>query len=280
MPETAQSSLAREPAMRAYFRSASPPSAIDSGLIYFFSGVILLLVGITLASGAGMLTSGCSAVFGLPGGILCLWGAGTQWRARSRKKRRCSILAQAEMTDADAQSWIDDGLARAKDESLDALGVSDEDLVSDPLVITAPVMWSLEGVRPEDLLWRTGDDGQTRFAVVSVAVIALTEHHLGISKGIYHAVTDTLHCVSTCEYHYRDIVSVSTGEASASLVTPAGEQPITIQELRVAIPNGESIRLTVDVPALRRLAGVGALPVTGAEKAAMAIRTMLRQQKT
>lgn len=270
---------AREAALRAYFQGVSAPATAPPGLASLGVGALLVLIGVAMTSGSRDASAGCGMAFVVPGLVVALWAGGRLWRGWS-KARRGRARALAGPTDAAVQAWLDAGLRRVQEQALQALGLADEDLVSDLLTLVAPVVWETEGIRPTDLLMRVGLDGRTRFGVYSVAIIALTERHLGIFRCVYGFLEDRLRHESTCEYHYRDIVSVSTGEALSSLVLPSGKQLTTVQELRVSVPNGEAIRITVDVPGLRsRTGGAEMLPSTGAEKAVQAIRTMLRQQK-
>ncbi len=270
--------MSRETALRAYFETPVQKIWASRGIGSVVAAALLLLVSLSMVTGSGQSVGGCAVFFAVPGILLGLWGGGRLWQARSSYRRQLRIAA-AGPGDEDVQSWLDQDLGQVRRRALQALGLSDEELVSDLLTIVAPVLWSTRGIRPDDLLFKAGRDGRARFGVYSVAAIALTERHLGIFRCEYNFVRDEARNETTCEYHYRDIVSVSTSEVSSSLLLPSGEELTTVQEFRVSVPNGEAIRITVDAPAIRRLTGTDALPSSGAEKAVRAIRTMLRQKK-
>jgi hypothetical protein len=200
------------------------------------------------------------------------------FRSWSRRWRRLREAAAGPL-DEEVQAWLDDGLDCVKERALLALSLSDEELVSELVTIVAPVLWSVDGIDHEDLSFRTGEDGCTRFGVYSLAVIALTQTNLGVFRCEYDFIQDAVRNESTCEYHYRDIVAVSTSKVSRSLRMRSGERLTETQEFRVSVPNGEAVRITVDAVEIRRMTGSDALPASGAEKAARAIRAMLRQKK-
>ncbi len=270
--------MPRETALRTYFAASAEKPRVTRGTGLVVAAALLLLVSLSMLTSSGRMSGGCAMFFAAPGILLGLWGGGRLWQARSSRRRRLREAAEGPGAE-EVQAWLDHGLDRVMDRSLRALGLSEEELVSDLLTIVAPVFWSTQGIRHGDLLFRTGSDGRARFGVYGVAVIALTDRHLGVFSCEYNFVRDDIRNEKTCEYHYRDIVSVSTGETSSSLLLPSGEKLATVQEFRVSVPNGEAIRITVDAPEIRRMTGADALPSSGAEKAVRAIRAMLRQKK-
>jgi len=273
-----RSDISRETALRTYFKASARKPRVTRNMGALVVATLLLLISVAMYTGSGTISQGCAMFFAIPGIVLGLWGGGKLWQARS-KYRRQLLEAAAGPTDEEVQAWLDHGIARVKDRSLRALGLSDAELVSDLLTIVAPVLWSTEGIRQGDILFRTGNDSCARFGVYSVAIMALTERHLGIFRCEYNFVQDVIRNEKTCEYHYRDIVSVSTVEELRSLHLPSGEKLTAVQEFRVSVPNGEAIRITVDAPEIRRMTGADSLPSSGAEKAVRSIRAMLRDKK-
>ena len=268
----------QETALRTYFESAPRKPDMTRGMVYIVVATLLFLVSVSTSSGSGTLSGGCAMFFAAPAVVLGLWGAGKLWRAWAKYQRQLREAA-AGPQDEEVQTWLDQGLDRVKEHALSSLGLTDDELVSDPLMVVAPVVWSVDGISDGDLLLRTGSDGCARFGVYSVATIALTERHLCAFRCEYSFVQDRIRNEKTCEYHYGDIVSVSTREEPCTLRLPSGKELAKVQEFRVSIPSGEAIRITVDVPEIRRMAGVDSLPTSGAEKAVRAIRAMLRQKK-
>ena len=271
--------MSRDTQLRSYFEAPQHKSHRVVGVVPLVAGALLLLVGTSLITGPGSMSGGCGMVIVVPGIIICFWGGVEFLWARSKRRQRL-LAAAAGPRDEEVQARLDHGLGYVRDRSLAALGLSDEDLVSDLLTIVAPVLWSIEGVDSGDLLFRTGSDGCARFGVYSVAIIALTERQLSIFSCEYNFIRHAVLNEKTCEYHYSDIVSVSTGEQPSSRRLPSGERLTTVQEFRVSIPSGEAIRIAVDAPQIRRMTGAATFPASGSERAVQAIRAMLRQKKS
>ena len=264
-------------ALRKYFEKDDSKSLPIGTFGILFAAGMLLLAGISMPARPGTLINGCSLVFIVPAAVLILWSAARLRKGRLRSLRR---LAEADvaLTDADAQDLLDAGLERIKKMAMSSLGFTEEDLESDLLTVIAPcsdLETSADGA-PKELLARKGDDGQLRFSAYRLAIIALTGRRFGLFSCTYNFIEDRALGAQTVEYQYRDIVSVSTGEESRSLQFPSGESLSVVQDFRVSIPNGEAVRIVVDSPEIRRLAGDHPLPVTGAEKAVRAIRAQLR----
>jgi hypothetical protein len=186
---------------------------------------------------------------------------------------------QSQPQDVEVQQWLDESMNRERTHALQALGIEGEELISDLLTIISPILWRTNGIDDNDLVWRRGLDNVVRLGVYRLTLIALTEHHFGVFTCDYNFIKDIALNQKTSEYHYRDIVAVSTAEESSSLSTPSGEKITTVQEFRVSVASGEAIRITVDAPQIRQMAGLGSLPASGAEKAVRAIRAMLRTKK-
>lgn len=268
---------AREAALRSYFGADADPGG-GTGLRPLVVGAVLLLIGISIWSSPGSMAGGCAGFFLVPGLLIGLWGLAKLLRRQSRRRSRLQAAA-AGPEDAEAQVWLDQGLERVRARALDELEILDENLKSDLLTILAPVLWGVKGIPEEDLILRTGADGQVRFGVYRVVIIALTEWIMGIFICEYDFIADEVHNAMTREYHYKDIVSVATGEARSSLVLASGEEVTSVRELRISLPNNESFKFTVEVPKIRRMTGLGSLPASGAESVVRTIRAMLRDKK-
>jgi hypothetical protein len=83
----------------------------------------------------------------------------------------------------------------------------------------------------------------------------------------------------TYEYHYKDVVSVSTQEVSSNYQLPDGQKLVRVQEFRLSVSSGESIRVTTSPYEIAKNEKAQ-LPPTGAEKAVSVLRNMLRTKKS
>jgi len=74
------------------------------------------------------------------------------------------------------------------------------------------------------------------------------------------------------------VVSVSTQEVSSNYQLPDGQKLVHVQEFRLSVASGESIRVTINPYQIAKNEKAQ-LPPTGAEKAVSVLRTMLRTKK-
>lgn len=175
-------------------------------------------------------------------------------------------------------AWWDEELARMVEQSYDKLGLDKETDMPEPLLIVAPVLWRVHGIDWEDLRYRKGKDKVVRFAVYQVTIFQLAEHLLASYIFHYDLIKRVAVNEKTYEYHYTDIVSVSTDEASTNYLLPDGQKLIRAQEFRLSVASGESIKVVINPYQITGMVK-GELPSSGADKAVRAIRVMLRDKK-
>jgi len=94
----------------------------------------------------------------------------------------------------------------------------------------------------------------------------------------YNFIRSTSLNEMTHEYHYRDVVSVSTQEVSSNYQLADGQKLIHVQEFRLSVASGESIRVTINPYQIAENKSAQ-LPPTGAERAVSVLRNMLREKK-
>lgn len=189
------------------------------------------------------------------------------------------ILMRSLPSDRRVDQWFDQGIDRLTKESLTKLNLSAGELVADSLVIQAPILWSTHGVADKDLVWRKGKDDEVRFGVYRVTIIQLTDRLLGAYSCDYDFIRDVALNEETEEYHYQDIVAVSTQELASSYTLPTGVKLTHAQQFRISVSSGEAIEVVIGADKLRKVTGDDEIPDTGAEKAVSVIRAMLRDKK-
>ncbi|MCP4164903.1 MAG: hypothetical protein GY759_03290 [Chloroflexi bacterium] len=182
-------------------------------------------------------------------------------------------------SDSKIDAWFDESMERLKKESLSKLNLSEDQLTSNPLLVRGPILWSTNGVPDEDLRWRTGKDDVTRFAIYRVSIIQLTEQLMAAYSCDYNFLRAVALNEETDEYHYQDVVGVSTREDTTSYTLPSGTKLAHAQWFRVSVTSGESIEVLVEADKLYKMTKSERLPETGAEQAVATIRTMLRSKK-
>jgi hypothetical protein len=249
----------QESALRNYFRK--PPSKVKF-IIGVVVGILIILSG--MYDGQG----GC-AFFGL----LVAGGCGAfLWLEQNKKKEV--------PTDSQVDTWLQEGIQKLVDQSLSKLSLDPSELKGESLPIKGPILWSVSGIPNDNIAWKIGDDGIVRFGVYQVTIIHLTDRHLAAYACDYNFIRNVALNDRTDEYHYRDVVSVSTKESSSSYQLPTGVSLTLSQEFVLSVASGDKISVGIGISKLGQITGGSdRIPETGAEKAINVIRAMLREKK-
>ncbi len=183
--------------------------------------------------------------------------------------------------DIEMDHYLQDGIDRIKEESVEKLSLhKTETQIFDPLVVKAPILYQTEDVDKKDLVWKVGKDGIARFGLYSILIIHLTERHLAAFGCVYNLIRDVSLSEYTNEFHYQDIVSVSTKELSSSFTLPSGEKLTYAQEFAITVSSGDSISVLITTGKLEKTKKKYNYKIdTGAEKAVKFIRQRLREKK-
>jgi len=271
---------AKETSIRKYFmKPPAKPSPGCAAIGFFILGAIFTLAA--LAALASQQKASASDSIGLILAPMVFIGIGAIIIYVKNSSYKDKIQeGEPKPSDGQVEQWLREGVGKITQRSAEALGLSSEESsVAEPLVITGPILWTTNGISNEDLAWKKGSDGAARFGVYRITIIRLTDRHLGSYACDYNFIRDVALNEKTDEYHYRDVVSVSTREQASSYTLPTGEKLTTAREFALSVASGESIRVTIDADQLRKITGVEKLPETGADKAVSIIRTMLRDKK-
>jgi hypothetical protein len=181
-------------------------------------------------------------------------------------------------SDEDIDTWQAEDLAKVRDASFAKLGTDKDDVVRAPIPLTGPIAWEVPGVRREEIKWRKGKDDNSRFSLNRFTIL----HFLNTGIAGYGCDFNSFRGVglneSTHEFHYADIVSVTTQEESSSYTLPNGSKMILTQEFRISVASGESITYVIGAEKLEKLTD-GKIPTTEAERAVLVIRKLLRERK-
>jgi len=239
-------------ALRKYF--AKPP-----GFAWLLLGVGVLVVLAGLAGGGGTYIL-LGILMAAGGGALIYNSMGTR------------------PSDAQVDQWLEEDIQALIPKALSKCGLTEDELIGDPLAIRGPIYWEVTGVNEADLVFRKGEDGLARFGVYDVSIIFLTDQRLTAYKCYFNFLKNVALNESTTEYFYQDVVSVSTREISTSYTLPDNKKLVSAQAFAVQVPSGDAISVVVSAAKLEELTGAR-LPSTGAEKAVEVIRTMLRSKK-
>lgn len=182
-------------------------------------------------------------------------------------------------SDHQIDRWLEDDLSELSKHALRKLDLLPELLTNkEPLRVLGPILWSTPGVSDKDLLWKKGRDEYVRFSVYSVVMIYTAEHLLAAYECDFNMLKNVMLNENTYEFHYQDIVSVTTHETSTSYTLPNNEKMVVGQEFKVSVP-GESINVIVDSQALFKITKGDMYHKDEVEKTVQRLRSLLRDKK-
>jgi len=181
-------------------------------------------------------------------------------------------------SDEEIDTWLHEDINNLVNASYEKLGLAKEQIIRDPLIIFSPIYWVTKGVPANEILYRKGKDKVLRFAVYQVTIFLLADHLLASYICDYNFIRKISLNERTYEYHYQDIVSVTTEETSGSYKLPDGARFVLAQKFRLSVSSGESIEVVINPQTIADTFS-GTLQPTGAERAVQVIRTMLRSKK-
>jgi hypothetical protein len=271
-----------ELALRKYFTEPPPEPTTTAAVLFMALGLGLAALGALLHFSTDNPDSSANlTVFMMVLGLVAA-GAGFLWKSSASTAHEAE-LAKLQPTPADRQvdQWLQEGIEKLCLHSRLALNLTEQEAsLTKPLIITAPILNTTHGIQDEEIAWRKSSDNKTRFSVYKVAIIHLTERHLGAFVCDFNFIKDVALNETTQEYHYCDVVSVSTIEESQSYTLPTQEKLATKKIFSISVASGEKIQVPVEVERICKMTGMEKAPETGADSAVSTIRTMLRDKKS
>jgi len=184
-------------------------------------------------------------------------------------------------TDEEVDAWLAEDLSKVQDESFAKLGLDekeDSERVREPIALTGPIAWKVPGVPDEEIRWRKGKDDFVRFSVNRFTILHFLETGIAGYACDFNSFRGVALNESTHEFHYADIVSVTTQEESSSYTLQNGLKMVHAQAFRISVASGESISYVIGAEKLKELTD-GKIPTTEAERAILVIRKLLRERK-
>lgn len=113
-------------------------------------------------------------------------------------------MAEPKPTDAQQDAWLNGDLEKIKGEALEKLDLKPHERGGspiDPIMVVGPASQAKLAV---------GKDGIIRFSVYEVLVVYLTDYQLAVYQCVVDLVNRIKLSQATQEYHYTDVVSVTT----------------------------------------------------------------------
>lgn len=185
--------------------------------------------------------------------------------------------SQPKPTENQMNAWMEEDKRKVASSALARLNlqpISDHVInIEKPLIVIGP----MNGAK-----YAKGNDGILRFSLYQIIVIYVTNHHLCAYCCELDFETGVVSQESTYEYHYTDVVSVSTSNTNSDLffIKDGERNPIPRhQQFSISVSSGESIKVAVSFPHLADIMGSDEIGPTGSEEAVATIRAMLREKK-
>jgi hypothetical protein len=275
----------RQVAVAKYFTvTPSKPAYLLSIIASVLGGISLLIVLYFGALESGFkredLGSGCFGCIGMAFLLICI-GLGAigfiNYLLVKASYNRRFALAEPKPSDEQIDLWHQADLEQLKKVALAKLDLVPEQIVRNnpngPLVI--------EGAGPSPKV-KIGKDGRVRFSKHEIMIMFLTDYHLAWYKCVieldYGMVTED----TTGEYHYNDVVAVTTQTVNAALrIWLEGEWRTapSFQKFSLSVSSGQETGIAISFHAEDSKRNVGRFNESGADLAIRNIRARLREKK-
>jgi hypothetical protein len=180
--------------------------------------------------------------------------------------------------DKTIDAWLIDDINYLKKRSLERLNIDESELIRQSVVIRGPILWETRGIPAKELAWKKGKDKRIRFSINAVTIVHLTEHKLSSYQCDYNFIRGVPLNERDDEFHYRDVVAVSTRDDSTNHSLPNGTLMKQAQLFKLAVSSGDSIQAVVNSSDLLQFTG-GTMPDTGLDDAVKALRKVLSEKK-
>jgi hypothetical protein len=182
-------------------------------------------------------------------------------------------------SDQTVDSWLIDDIEHLKKRSMERLNIEESELIRDhPVIIRGPILWTTYGIPAAELAWKKGKDEYTRFSINAVTVVHLTKNKLSSYQCDYNFIKGVPLNERDDEFHYRDVVAVSTRDESTNYALPNGKLMKQAQLFQLAVSSGDRIKVVVNSPDLLEFTG-GSISDTGLDNAVKALRKVLGEKK-
>jgi len=187
-------------------------------------------------------------------------------------------------SDRQIDQWFEEDLRGISKHALEKLDLT-ADLLTEkaPLQIIGPIFWDWDvyGV-PEDDMWlKLGGDNTLRYTIISVLYIFTAEHLLAAYECVFNFLKNERLHEDTYEFHYQDIVAVTTHEEARSRVLPHKKKmkkTLKEREFHITVP-GESISMIIDSETLTSDLKGDVYRKDDVERTVQRLRSLIRDKK-
>lgn len=272
----------RNIAIIKYFSLTPAPPKYRLSTVGAICGSVLLIL--CLLSGASWLfdrtdrgCSGCLTVLLFSAGSLLL-GLSMLGRLLSQRAyEKAYRQAEPKPSDAQVDIWFHEDLERLRARAFEKLDLDERSTRSyningQPLVVHGP------GPSP---MVKIGEDNEVRFSINNILIIYLTQYHIASYQCIVNLVDGSIASESTREYHFDDVVSVSTETENTCLywIREGRKEEIpNYLKFALSVASGEQIAVAISFPGVQEISMEKRF-INPAHNAVKVIRVRLREKK-
>lgn len=147
-------------------------------------------------------------------------------------------------TASEMTAWFHQAKEALKEASLKKFNVNSDEILSEPVCITAPAYCKVNAVPDHAYVIKVNRQKQCFFGVYNVIWIMLTKEYMDIFQYRYNFLKDKIISEFTAEYYYRDIEKVTLGEQEINCLLPKNK--LYGQHVISRLTSGEIFTLQVE----------------------------------
>lgn len=290
-----RSAQQRRDRFEKYFARTPDPADLKTAMIIIGVAVVALLIALVcFATKSGFF------------GVVFLLGAGYAGvKGFSRKSAYDKAYARAEPkpSDAEVDACLAADLVMIVARAMERLGLTYDDLETvaqqwDPVANLSRGQNRIQAGRGRPMVvfgpmfparTAVGQDGVWRFSCYQVMVICPTSYHLAIYRTGIDFLTGGLRQEETQEYHYSDVVAVSTTSAPGTELTAESTAhsassevrfaKTTLREFQIVVASGDRSKVVVGIADETDPEREATLQESRIDDVIAAVRRMLRERK-
>ncbi len=181
--------------------------------------------------------------------------------------------------DDDMDEWLmEDFHETVKPRALELLKINASALHEENiLIVPYPIFWEEEGIDPETIFRRKGNDGKYAYSVWRVQILILTENFISLYSCNYNWPNNEMTAEQTNEYFFDDISSVQNAMTTfkESFFDDEEAKIGRVKTFKLTNRSSGSLTIFTEIPKLE----APDLTITNLEDIVQALRIMLRNRR-
>lgn len=194
-----------------------------------------------------------------------------------------NLQPRSSITDEQYDQWVNAQVRALIPRSLEKVGMDDSEVEDrEPFILRSFTILPRGDYRADEVRWKHGRDGRTRFSVNICTIFWQGEDHLGVYRGDIVALNPQAHTERMWEYFYTDIVGVTANDEQDYISFGENQRyQYRFQKFSLRINNGETIDATVGADPIDNKQNLQSfhLPDSGVDQVLARLRNLLRTKK-